>query len=426
MTLRAGPPKGRGSRYGAPTRLAPALIIAFALLLSALPQVVTATAHSPQPVVGQGPPAVFHSAASDNLSGAWTSLGTDSDQPFARTGAALSFDRGQGLGVLFGGRDGPGNVLNDTWVNDGDFPGKWVEPESGPGLSPPALYDAGLTYDTAVDAFVLFGGTLSNGSGYGGTWEFADFHWIELTGILSFSPPPDRAPAMAFDPLAGQVVLLSSADPAATWLFGAGGWTRTTPTPAPPPRSAAAAAWDDVLGGVLVFGGQSAGTDPQPFGDSWTYDSAGWHRINGSAAPPAEAHPMMAFDPRIPGVLLLDEVGGAATWTLTASGWTAGSPALVSPQRPLGALYYDANTGYDIQFGGTDANGTVQADEWGWSVPPPFQDPTLGAASVPVSTWIEVGAIVALPIAIALLLRRRPPRSLPTDAPATAPNAAVG
>jgi hypothetical protein len=367
---------------------------------------------------------VATAAASSNLSGTWSHLSPKSGQPVARSGASLAFDPVEGLGVLFGGLGPNGLVLNDTWVNDGDFPGGWGTSPYTLTFAPPPLIDAALTFDTTFNEFVLFGGRLSNGSAYGGTWAFGGFEWTDLTGNLRTSPPPDPAPMLAFDAVMGEAVLVSSSDPGATWTFGSGGWTELPSTEWLTPMTNATAIADPATGGVLLFGGESAGADPHPLNETWSFLSSGWQSVATTSAPPAEARPAMAYDLRIPGVLLFSSTSTVSTWTYTTSGWSAWPGGPLPPARADAQLYYDSNAAYDSLFGGIGANDTVLSDNWGWSVPPVVLTPTLGAASIGLTTWAEIGAIIAVPIAVALLLRRRPPRAKPTDAPAATASAA--
>ena len=373
------------------------------------------------PLVGAIPTAT---SLNSSLSGTWTPFAPSSGQPFGRADAAVAFDPVEGLGVLFGGRAANGTVLNDTWVNDGDYPGKWGAAPYAAHVAPPPLLDAALTFDGILNEFLLFGGRLADGAPYNGTWVFGNFAWTNLTGHLALAPPVDPDPTMAFDATEGQVVLVSSSDPGATWTFGPGGWTGLRSTEQLPPIANATAVADPLTEGVLLFGGQTHGPDPVALNETWMFQSGGWQRASGTAAPPAETRPSMAYDPRIPGVLLYSSATTVATWTYTSTGWAQWPGGPLPTARTDAQLYYDSDASYDSLFGGVAANGSVDADNWGWSVPPTVLTPTLGAAAIGLDTWVEVGAVIAVPIVVALLLRRRPPRAKPTDAPAAAASTA--
>jgi hypothetical protein len=363
-------------------------------------------------------------AGNADLSGSWTFFAPTKGQPFERAGAALAFDPVEGLGVLFGGRAANGTVLNDTWVNDGDFPGRWGLTPYALQFAPPPLVGAALTFDSTFNEFLLFGGALPNGTAYNGTWAFGGFAWTDLTSHLRTAPPADLYPTMAFDPALGEVVLVSSADPGATWTFGSGGWTALPSSDWLAPTTNATALEDPSVGGVLLFGGQSVGTDPRPLNATWSFTTAGWQSVTTAQAPPAELRPAMSYDPRIPGTLLFSSTTIASTWTYTSVGWSSVPGSPTPEARSDAQLYYDSDASYDSLFGGVSPNGTIASDNWGWSVPPSVLTPTLGAASIGLITWAEIGAIIAVPIIVALILRRRPPRANPTDAPAASASAA--
>ncbi|MCI4354219.1 MAG: hypothetical protein L3K06_02500, partial [Thermoplasmata archaeon] len=331
-----------------------------------------------------------------DLSTAWTKLSEPAEQWVGLSGASLAFDPTHGLGILFGGRDPNGTLLNDTWLNDGDHPGQWAEAEGVANSSPPPLANAALTYEPATGDFLLFGGELASGAASGATWQLHDFTWTNLTAHLTLSPPPDPTPALAYDASEGDQVLLDSREPGATWTYSASGWQQLSPAAGPPARTAATLVSDAGGGGVILFGGISADLGRQALNDTWRFAGGAWTQIATASAPPAQGRPTMSYDPRIPGVLLVASSGSSRTWTLAGDAWslwpTAPEPAL----RTESSLYYDSNTGHDILLGGIDAAGATLTEAWGWSVPPPPVDPTIGSAPIGTVTWIEIGAIVAV------------------------------
>ncbi len=360
-------------------------------------------------------------STSTTLSGSWALLSMPADQPVGLSEAAVAFDPVQGLGLLFGGRDANGTLLNDTWVSDGDHPGQWAESE-GLVASPPPLAHAGLTYDAVFGGFLLFGGRLASGMPYDGTWTFINFQWTEVPMAVA-NPPADPGPALAYFPTDHAAVLLSSAGE--TWTFASSVWTRLAPSVQPSGRTFATAVWDPDLGRVLLFGGSDEPTGGA-LNETWSFSGGTWTRLAVGTAPPPQAAATMSYDPRIPGVLLVMANGTASTWTYTTVGWSAWPSGPAPPARVGSVFYFDSTFGCDILLGGTSATGTIFAEAWGWSVPPALPDPTLGAAAVGTTTWIEIAAVAAVPILLALLLRLRPPRTKPADAPERVPAAAPG
>ena len=339
--------------------------------------------------------------------------------PWPRYAAALGYDLSGGDGILFGGLGPGGGTLNDTWVNDGDFPGQWNEVTDELNRSPPALSGAAAAYDVADQCFVLFGGRLANGSAYGGTWEFFGLHqWVPV--LASPSPPAQAGASLAYDSSGGDLVLVSSIGNDSTWTFHAGSWHFLRSSVAPAPRSGAAFVQDLAIGAEVLFGGSSAGT---PLADTWYFSDGAWTPVLTGTSPPASGNLAATYDERTQSVLLF-EGSGPTTWQLAHGTWSqvAGPSATGPGARTHPSLYWDNAVGYDILFGGLAANGTtVEPDAWGWAIPSPSTDPTV--TPVPLSP-LELGVVVllvAVPLALAVFLRRRPPRRLPASVPSPVP-----
>jgi hypothetical protein len=78
----------------------------------------------------------------------------------------MEFDVARGAHLLFGGADGAGNPLGDTWQSSG---GQWSQRVPTGGVSPLARQGPGMVYDGATNTVVLFGGT--NGTtNFNDTW----------------------------------------------------------------------------------------------------------------------------------------------------------------------------------------------------------------------------------------------------------------
>jgi Galactose oxidase, central domain len=86
--------------------------------------------------------------------------------PAPRDGAAMAYDAATGDIVLFGGVNGQGRSLGDTWTWDGST---WAR--QSPATHPHARYGAPMAYDAATSDVVLFGGHGVNGE-LGGTWTW--------------------------------------------------------------------------------------------------------------------------------------------------------------------------------------------------------------------------------------------------------------
>ena len=116
-------------------------------------------------------PATNQTWAFDGTS--WTQL-TTSAAPPGRMDASMVYDDSLGKLVLFGGAGSSPDVTNaqpqvfgDMWTFDG---ATWQQ--LLPQVTPPARFDAQMTYDSATERIVLFGGALSTTTDSDETWTF--------------------------------------------------------------------------------------------------------------------------------------------------------------------------------------------------------------------------------------------------------------
>jgi hypothetical protein len=201
----------------------------------------------------------------DTAAGQWWDAQTRRG-PAPRAGAAVAYDAGSGVVVLFGGAVGPCNYpacadnLDDTWVYD-PVANTWEE--RSPATSPPGRHAHSMAYDAQSDRVILFGG--DTGSAWlGDTWAYdtdADT-WVEVeTGD---APWPVAQQAMAYDPLADRVVLWGGADreESVVWTFDleTATWSSATWDPAPESAWDACLVWDEAGGQMLLIGGEGLTT----------------------------------------------------------------------------------------------------------------------------------------------------------------------
>ena len=166
----------------------------------------------------------------------WTQLSPSGTPPVARGlhGTTGVYDPASNRMIVFGGRDGSGNNLNDVWVltnaNGVGGTSQWVNliPNGADG-SPPARSGHSAAYDAANNIMIIFGGcsgyctpalndvwTLSHANGLGGTPV-----WTQLP--LDFTGPAARTNAVAaYDPSQNLLLVYSgqdgSPDPCATFI----------------------------------------------------------------------------------------------------------------------------------------------------------------------------------------------------------------
>ncbi|MGH7722357.1 MAG: hypothetical protein ACRENL_05910, partial [Candidatus Dormibacteria bacterium] len=181
------------------------------------PPSLSPTAVPEQPVVGFGfsavddPPAhqlvLFGGVDSYDTTWLWTgsdwSLARPSLSPPGRFGAAAAYDPLTRVVMLFGGRLGPGDVVNDTWAWNGTT---WRELNAGTAGPPPGEGSV-MAWDDTLQTMVL----VTGGAPSGETWVWGGGRWVRrLSGDL-----PVAVSSMAVDPV--------------THLLLAVGWTTSTP-----------------------------------------------------------------------------------------------------------------------------------------------------------------------------------------------------
>jgi hypothetical protein len=155
---------------------------------------------------GTGQLVLFGGYGNANLGDTWTWNGANwvkqspSTSPSARVYPAVAYDSGTGQLLLFGGYGS--TSLNDTWAWDGT---NWDEQPTG--TMPPIRWNAAMAFDAGTGQLVLYGGNggTSLSSVLGDTWTWNGSNWSELT--LLNSPPALFDASMTYDPGTGQLVL---------------------------------------------------------------------------------------------------------------------------------------------------------------------------------------------------------------------------
>lgn len=176
--------------------------------------------------------------------------------PAARSSHALAWDPNRKTTVAAGGAPA------DSYEWDGST---WK------------LLTSSVSYDEQLDAVAAYDEAL----GHVEMLDNLKHTFFELVGA-SWTPrttPTDpglNVPtlAMAYDAAGARMVLFGGRDSSAgtsksdTWEWDGSGWTKTA-TAGPSPRSGASLAWDGVAGSVMLFGGADDALTPA--GDTWHY-----------------------------------------------------------------------------------------------------------------------------------------------------------
>lgn len=136
--------------------------------------------------------------------------------PAGRSGHAMVYDSRDRVLVLFGGKGGDNELMNDTWCYDFST-GMWEN--MTPPDSPCKRRSLSMGYDPDRGVVVLFGGNDSRAD-LGDTWQYnySTNEWTNLTPLES--PPADSASAMAYDE-ANHVITLGSSSDHTFWYYDA-------------------------------------------------------------------------------------------------------------------------------------------------------------------------------------------------------------
>ncbi len=231
----------------------------------------------------------------------WTLAPTSGPSPRGRT--AMVFDGSVGAVILYGGLDESG-LLDDTWQWNG---AAWSQVATATTARP--RRDHAMAYDVSNQQTVLFGGYAAN-TGYDGeTWLFSGTNWSQSA---QNGPPARYTHAMVYDSARERVVLFGgwSLDLGYlndTWLWDGNSWTQPEiQGPTPGARQGHAMGFDHTNNRAVVFGGYSSTNGN--LDDTWLWNGSVWS-TGAASGPSARYRHAMAFDPARCGVVL---VGGSS------------------------------------------------------------------------------------------------------------------
>ncbi len=256
---------------------------------------------------------------------AWTQVVTAA-APGPRRDSALTYDSARDRVVLFGGVDPLGVALADTWQFDGT---NWVLAVTAAAPSPRSSH--ALCYHASIGRSLLHGGKNLNGAPLSDTWTFDGSNWLPVATAVAPSARSDHSLVYASN--RGRSVLFGGGAlslPDDTWEFDGATWLPVTTVSAPSGRSGASLVFDSVRNVCLLFGGGS--------NETWEYDGTDWRPLfpplpaSGFWGPSAE----FAFDSRRGRMVL----GGPGTWEFDASGWHRVITATAAPTAS--AMAFDA------------------------------------------------------------------------------------
>ncbi|HEY6238406.1 MAG TPA: PKD domain-containing protein [Thermoplasmata archaeon] len=248
--------------------------------------------------------------------------------PAASVDASMAWDAFDQEIVYFGGCNQVVCPDNQTWI----FAyGSWFN-ETNYAAAPPAVDLASMTYDYIAHGVILFGGCAATVCPTNQTWAFQSGIWYNESAPFCFigcffPPPPMYGASMVFvNDSADNVTMLFGgcldlfcfSVSNATWewvslggLYGA--WLPVNTSSAPSPRMFSGMAYDNSMGGVLLFGGCAGYFGSCSLNDTWEFYSGAWSNLTayntffGSPTPPGRGGAATTYDAALSVVLL---VGG--------------------------------------------------------------------------------------------------------------------
>jgi len=321
--------------------------------------------------------------------------------------------------VLFGGWDG-GRGLNGTWVYN---PGNRTWIALHPIVSPLGRGDGMFVYDPRADNFVLFGGWHEEANEtyirLGDTWLFSlqNATWTERHPTVSPSARSDSE--VAYDPLAGGVLLVGGFDGTAylgdIWAYTPSNdtWSRRPASVEPSRRADGRMVYVDGQDRFILFGGNDFSGPNRTFhhlGETWTYtwDSDRWTPLILKDGPGARDYPMFAYDPVTKLAFLTGGYGNGTilndlwAFNTTSDAWINLTPAISPPARFAAVGGFDIAEGALVLFSGL-ANTGLLADTWHYTYGPLSEGP--GPLS-PILVALSFGAAMVVAVAIVIGLSR--------------------
>jgi Galactose oxidase, central domain/Kelch motif len=279
-----------------------------------------------------------------SFAGIWTRQ-SSANGPSARY-AAVTANDASGSVVLFGGNNDD-DVLNDTWIWDGE---NWKE--QLPANRPPARSNAAMANDRA-GSVVLFGGFTTSGD-LQDTWVWDGRNWVQQFPANS---PTGRSGASMVGDASGHVMLFGGIHQDEvfndTWIWDGKNWTQQSPANSPGARESPAMA-NDGAGHVVMFGGMNRNS--RMLNETWIWDGKNWTQQSPPNSPGARESASMASDASGRVVLFGGYPGFGATdlddtWIWDGTNWTQWRSAGGPSARVVAALVYHAPGGV-LLFGG--------------------------------------------------------------------------
>lgn len=241
-----------------------------------------------------------------------------------------AFDPSLGAYVMYGGLQSDGRASGQEFQLIGN---EWF-PVAIVGQTPGLRSAFGMCEDVERNSVVVFGGRDGNGVRLADTWTRSGNAW---TRHVVAGPSARSSCTIAYDAVRKRVVLFGgytgSAYLADTWEWDGQSWTQKA-IAGPAARGSAAMCFDPIRGKLILFGGSSTSV----LKDTWEYDGSAWIQI--APTGPTTDRPALAFHPGAQAALLIggkSVLGSMGVWKLVGATWVAVTSERSGASEQIGA-----------------------------------------------------------------------------------------
>ena len=242
----------------------------------------------------------------------------------------------------------------------------WIQ--KNPVVHPSVRMGSGMTFDTARERTVLFGGQGPNGYGpcFADTWEWDGTTWHNATG--GTAPEARQRMALAYHPVAGRAILFGGScggeTPKETWGWNGSSWT-ILPAGTPPTGwgyDNTGADYDSERGVVVMFGYQNPKIPTSVF--EYTA-GAGWSHITASPGPESNESRLF-FDSALNRSIVFTWDSSRQTWGWNGANWVQYTASGAPATRQNFAMVWDSDRQVGVLYGGQDGCCTRYYDTYEW------------------------------------------------------------
>lgn len=251
---------------------------------------------------------------------AWQ-LMTPINKPQGRMSFGFAYDGARKVSVLFGGqivKSGGAQVpMEDTWAWNGmNWVAQYTSKTPGISLRPLMVYDAGRKN------LLLYGGVQPQGRALDPstrTWLWNGTDWEERKPTVNPGPATLQSAGIAYDAARQAVVIWNGS----TWTWDGSNWQKKSPSQSPSMMNGMVMGYDEAHQQIVLVGKTVTSQPGQEKTETWVWDGVNWTAILENFPVEGASGENMIYDSK-QGLLIIftlsgDKFGGK---TRTALAWT--------------------------------------------------------------------------------------------------------